>query len=714
MATAGSIVIDLLMKTGAFETDTKRAEKRLADLGKEAKRVGTIIGAALAGAATTAATAIKQSIDRMDELSKASQRAQMPTEEFSRLAYAGELADVAMGDIVTSMGRLARAQGDAARGLKTQQEAFKTLGIEYKNVDGTLRSSTEVFLDFADAYERFKGSPEVLAVGMQVFGRSFQNLIPLLKDGRAGLMAAAEEADKLGYTLSEQAGKQAEEFNDNLTRLKQVVLGLSNQVAADLLPDLVDLSGGFVDSAKEGDRMANAVDGITDAIRDLIEIGRSAGQFFQFLESIRTGLNGLQDQAVGTFKALQAALTLDGAGLDAAMATYAQGTAQLEAAAAGRTYTSPEKIKQNLQQQLKDSMAPLPASYYADAAPSRDQWYFGENAPKITPTGSGSKSGGGGKSDAEREAEALERAYQSLNDQLAESIALHGQTGEAARVRYEIEHGALSALDEAKAAQLIKEAEHLDLLDEIAEHEEIAADAAREYAEEQQRRLEQFQEVLSTIRDEIDLVQMSSAAQEVWNNLKWAGVDAESEWGRAIIDATEELQRQRDAMDNQIEAMDGLRDAAKGFFSDLRDGVGVWDALEKAADRFLDVLFEIVLQQTIANALGKQGDPGGGSWGDAVGGLLGSWFGGGRASGGDVMPRTAYLVGEQGPEMFVPRTAGTVIPAAATASMREGRSSRGGDQTVIFNVAGGIDRRSAEQIALAERRKQLESAARFG
>jgi signal transduction histidine kinase len=37
-------------------------------------------------------------------------------------------------------------------------------------------------------------------------------------------------------------------------------------------------------------------------------------------------------------------------------------------------------------------------------------------------------------------------------------------------------------------------------------------------------------------------------------------------------------------------------------------------------------------------------------------------FGGGRASGGSVSSGTTYLVGEEGPEMFTPRTSGRIIP----------------------------------------------------
>jgi hypothetical protein len=43
MATAGSITVDLLMKTGSFTTDSKRAEKSLDDLSKKAKIAGAAI-----------------------------------------------------------------------------------------------------------------------------------------------------------------------------------------------------------------------------------------------------------------------------------------------------------------------------------------------------------------------------------------------------------------------------------------------------------------------------------------------------------------------------------------------------------------------------------------------------------------------------------------------------------------------------------------------
>jgi hypothetical protein len=72
----------------------------------------------------------------------------------------------------------------------------------------------------------------------------------------------------------------------------------------------------------------------------------------------------------------------------------------------------------------------------------------------------------------------------------------------------------------------------------------------------------------------------------------------------------------------------------------------------------------------------------------AVGGFLG--FGGNRAMGGPVSGSTAYVVGERGPELFVPQGSGTIIP--------NNRMS-GGGTTINLTVNGAIDSEStARQI----------------
>jgi SLT domain-containing protein len=64
-----------------------------------------------------------------------------------------------------------------------------------------------------------------------------------------------------------------------------------------------------------------------------------------------------------------------------------------------------------------------------------------------------------------------------------------------------------------------------------------------------------------------------------------------------------------------------------------------------------------------------------------------------RANGGDVMPNQPYLVGERGPEVFLPQTAGAITPSD--------RLARSSGSTVVINnhFAPGTDLRTIDQAA---------------
>lgn len=72
-----------------------------------------------------------------------------------------------------------------------------------------------------------------------------------------------------------------------------------------------------------------------------------------------------------------------------------------------------------------------------------------------------------------------------------------------------------------------------------------------------------------------------------------------------------------------------------------------------------------------------------GAGGGLLGGILGSLFkgfGGARALGGPVSANTPYLVGERGPEIIVPRSAGQVIP--------NNRIGGGGGTSMVIDLRG--------------------------
>jgi hypothetical protein len=100
------------------------------------------------------------------------------------------------------------------------------------------------------------------------------------------------------------------------------------------------------------------------------------------------------------------------------------------------------------------------------------------------------------------------------------------------------------------------------------------------------------------------------------------------------------------------------------------------------------------LAARIANAMfgeqgaaGKGGSGGGGGWIGTVLSSFGSWLFGSRASGGPVSAGRGYLVGERGPEVFVPGSTGRI------------ESAQGRPITINVNVAAqpGMNRQTALQ-----------------
>lgn len=160
---------------------------------------------------------------------------------------------------------------------------------------------------------------------------------------------------------------------------------------------------------------------------------------------------------------------------------------------------------------------------------------------------------------------------------------------------------------------------------------------------------------------------------------------------RQAIEALGETAKQRIIADQQMQASAQSLAEAQAFANQqmqtLQDGF--IDAII-AGESFADVLKNVAAQMAKAWAqaalfgsgpLASQG--GGGLFAGLFkdGGLLSQVFGGFRASGGPVSSGRAYVVGERGPEIIVPRSPGQVIP-----NHKLGGS--GGSMSMVIDLRG--------------------------
>lgn len=227
------------------------AKKNFEDLKTTADGLAAKFGSVgLAIAGVFEGITIKGAIDAADELSKLSQRTGITIEELSALKLGAELSNVSMEDLATGLKKLAVNMAAAAGGGKEAQATFDALGVKVTDTAGKVRSTDDVLGDLADKFASFKDGPVKAADAVAVFGKAGDRLIPFLNLGRDGIQKLREEAEKLGIVIGGDLGKQAEDFNDNLTRLKAAAQGAKLALASELLPTLNSTLEAFVENTK--------------------------------------------------------------------------------------------------------------------------------------------------------------------------------------------------------------------------------------------------------------------------------------------------------------------------------------------------------------------------------------------------------------------------------------------------------------------------------
>ena len=143
----------------------------------------------------------------------------------------------------------------------------------------------------------------------------------------------------------------------------------------------------------------------------------------------------------------------------------------------------------------------------------------------------------------------------------------------------------------------------------------------------------------------------------------------------------QEIERQAQEIGNLTSQYDQARERAAyfndiqktvqdGFIDAIVEGKNFGGVLEDLAKQLAKAALQAALFNSGPFASGGGGGLLGGLFGGGGGGgILGGLFGGFREDGGPVQAGKAYVVGEKQPELFVPRTNGTIIPQVPTGRM---------------------------------------------
>lgn len=182
-----------------------------------------------------------------DELASTAQITGISTKALQEYAYAAEFVDVSVDTITGAQTKLIKSMDAARDGTEKNIEAFRKLGVEYKNADGTLRDTDTVFWETIDALGRMQSGADRDAAAMELLGKSARDLNPLIEAGSQRMKELADEAESVGYILGDEDVKALTELDDAQQKLQKSNEALQKQIAAQFAPSatkaIEDLTG---------------------------------------------------------------------------------------------------------------------------------------------------------------------------------------------------------------------------------------------------------------------------------------------------------------------------------------------------------------------------------------------------------------------------------------------------------------------------------------
>lgn len=229
------------------------------------------VAAAIIKAEKAMISMTKESAAFADNIITLSMQTGQSTQQLQEFAYASELIDVSVDTLQGSLTKLTNNMQDAMNGTGNAKASFDKLGVSVINaVDGSMRSANDVFYETIDALGQVKNETERDAMSMDIFGRSAQDLNPLIIQGSKTLKEYADEAHNVGYVLDDEALSALGAVDDAYQRLQKTQEGVKNQLSAEFAPYLEEFYGDVTTMVKDGGK-ALKDSGLVDAFGMLLE-----------------------------------------------------------------------------------------------------------------------------------------------------------------------------------------------------------------------------------------------------------------------------------------------------------------------------------------------------------------------------------------------------------------------------------------------------------
>jgi len=252
------------------ESSGKTFGQKIAGGAKVAGKALVAMGSAVMVAGAALAKLTLGSIKTTDEIGKESQKLNMSTDAYQKWALAMKMSGTDISVLTMGMKTFTSVLDGAATGQAEQILLMNRLGMSYSDFEGL--SVEETFKKAIEALQGMEEGAEKTQLAVDLFGRSGQELLPLLNDEVGSIDELFQQFEDLGLIIDNETVKAGESLDDQITLLTEKVKMLGTSIGVELMPWVGRLVEGFMGlatGAEDAGTMLQSV--ITDALNGIIE-----------------------------------------------------------------------------------------------------------------------------------------------------------------------------------------------------------------------------------------------------------------------------------------------------------------------------------------------------------------------------------------------------------------------------------------------------------
>lgn len=265
-----TISIDFAASIARLEEQSKKSADAVRQMADQMDSAASFARSALVGLAgafsvSAFAGAIRGSIDLADSLGDLSKKTGASVEMLAGFRLAADQSG-------TSLEAIANGSKKLATSLVENRSAFQALGINTKN-------QTEALIQLGDVFAGMQDPVQRSALAVKVFGKSGDEMLPMLMEGSAGIRTMVERGQELSNITSQMAA-QADAFNDSLAEMRLRTQGQWAIMAQQLLPVLNEVVTAFNGVAKSGGVAEAAGTGLAVVLETVVVLGAEVAYVF--------------------------------------------------------------------------------------------------------------------------------------------------------------------------------------------------------------------------------------------------------------------------------------------------------------------------------------------------------------------------------------------------------------------------------------------------